>query len=171
MTKHTLRILVFVFAILPSISNAALKYQPFDGHGGYQEIKISENLYYVGFHGNRDDSYDEISSAWAARSAQLCSQSGAAFFVELAYFFEPLTKGELDIFSNIEPEPRFMHTAGYVYIPMYIPSGPRITKIDAPSKLAAVRCLQSTENMIDSKRAISVTEKLQEASRMKIGVK
>ena len=156
-TKFIPHIFSALLAVSVSTTCAAVRYQPFEGHEGYQDIKVSDDTYYVGFHGNEGAPYNKVVSAWAARSAQLCSQAGASHYVELAHLFEPLTQKEQDLFLALEAAPRFMRTAGYVYIPMYIPSGPRATKIDAPSKLGAIRCMQSADNLMDKKRAISVS--------------
>lgn len=168
MVRRVPYILAALLALFVPFTCEAVKYKPFDGHEGYQDIKVSDDTYYVGFHGGNDAQYNEILLAWAARSAQLCSQAGASHYVELSYLFEPLTPRELDLFSALEPAPHFSRVAGYIYIPMYIPSGPRATKIDAPSKLAAIRCIQSPDNLMDRQRAISVTEKTREATQANI---
>jgi hypothetical protein len=144
---------MFVFS---SVAYGAAEFKPFDGFQGYQDIKVSENLYYVAYHGNRDAKYEEVVAAWGRRAAQLCAQATATHYVELSHLLEPLTKKETDAFIALEPTPRMIYAAGPVYIPIYMPSGPRAARVDAPSKMAGVRCVRETGDILLQDRLISV---------------
>jgi hypothetical protein len=138
------------------VAYGAAEFKPFDGFQGYQEIKVSENSYYVAYHGNREAKYDEVVAAWGRRAAELCAQAATAHYVELAYLLEPLTRKEMDAFVALEPAPRMIYAAGPVYIPIYMPSGPRAARVDAPSKMAGVRCVRETGDILMQDRLISV---------------
>ncbi|MES2946445.1 MAG: hypothetical protein V4772_26555 [Pseudomonadota bacterium] len=151
--------LLATVALLMSIQCQAIDVKPFDGIEGYQEIKVTAKLYYVGFHGKRDAKYTDVLSAWEARSAQICAESGASHFVQLKSLLEPLTQKELEQFVAYEPAPYpTQAAASFIYIPIYMPSGPRAAQIDGPSKLAAVRCVHSTEVIVDRDRLTAVVQ-------------
>ena len=160
MSKNILQPVLAGIALLFSAACGAVDFKPFDGFEGYQDIKVSDNVYYVGFHGKRDAKYNEVTAAWSVRSGQLCSQAGASHYVELSHLLEPLTQKELDLFVAFEPAPRMTYAAGgFVYIPIYVPSGPRSARIDAPSKLAPIRCIRATDNILAKDRLVSALEK------------
>lgn len=155
MKKALFSLLVGISAFSPMAYGAA-EFKPFDGFQGYQDIQVSQNLYYVAYHGNRDARYEEVVAAWGRRAAQLCAQATTTHYVELLHLLEPLTKKEMDTFVAFEPAPRMTHAAGPVYIPIYIPSGPRAARIDAPSKMAGVRCVRETSEILTQDRLVSV---------------
>jgi len=172
MIQFPLRLFLFSVLILTtSAIYGAVDYKPYDGLGGYQEIKVSDDIYYVGFHGTRTSKYDEVDLAWSARGAQLCLQAGAGHYVELAFLFEPLTKKERDLFLALEPAPRFTYAADFIIIPIPMNTiTEHSTSIDAPSKLGAIRCVRSIDDILDKKRLISVSEKIKEANQANIGI-
>lgn len=154
--KKTLVSLLAGMFVFSSVAYGAVEFKPFDGFQGYQDIQVSENLYYVAYHGNRDAKYEEVVAAWGRRAAQLCAQAVTKHYVELSYLLEPLTKKEMDAFVAFEPTPRMTYAAGPVYIPIYMPSGPRATRVDAPSKMAGVRCIRETRDILVQDRLVSV---------------
>lgn len=161
MLSRCLRAFLVTCSTLASFACVAFDYKPFDGFEGYQDIKISNDVYYVGYHGSRNSSFNEVVLAWSARSAQLCEKAGAPHYVELAYIFEPLTEAERNAVLAMEAEPRlFPAKGGFVYVPIFVPGGPRAASIDAPSKLGPVRCVGASEAVLNKDRLISVQDKL-----------
>lgn len=165
MLKSIFSTLVAASASLGTPACYAVDFKPYDGREGYQEIQISDHIYYVGFHGGRNAKHNDVISAWAARSAQLCTRDQATHYVELAYPLEPLTQTERDLFLAYEPSANIRQVrTGYVYMPIFVPGGPRDAKIDAPSKLGAIRCVKQTDTILDKSRLLPISEKLKEAS-------
>lgn len=157
MRKYPSGLTLLILSLSISSASWASQYKPFDGNEGYQEIKASNNTFYVAFHGTNNATYNEVVDAWKKRSAEICLEIGADYYVELAHLLEPLTAQEINQFLATGPLPRFMRTAGgFVYIPLYIPSGPRSARMDAPSKLAPIRCLKSAEDVIEKNRLIRI---------------
>lgn len=162
---------ISIFALNASTlaqSEGAPTYGPFEGGGyitshGYQDLRLADDHWYVAYQGNKDTAPSWVDAAWAARSAQLCAASGASHFVQLRYVFESVAAGDTPFAnSGAGPDAPFvLRTAGPVYLPIFVPSGPRvIVPRIGPSKLAAVRCVRGTSSLIDSSRAVGVQDTL-----------
>jgi len=150
-----------------ALAPAMPDYVPFAGHSGYQEIRVAEDSWYVAFHGTRDHNIQSVDAAWAARAAELCNSLGAAYFVQLKYEGEAVLDGE-----KISRETRrrtWMRNAGAVFIPIYVPRSSGSAMIFyTPSKMAAVRCLKSSDGLRDPKRLQSGADALLAARQMGI---
>ena len=164
-----LTVLTFAAVFGPVISEAG-EYQPFNGQWGYQEIKVSADTYYVAYHGDYRFSSEEVSRWWTIRCAELCAKAGASHYVELAYVLEPLTEEERAAFVawDLSSVPRFV-PAMVVVIPIIIPTGPGASSVDAPSKMAGVRCISKSETITAKDRLVDVSQKVKEASE--VGIK
>jgi len=140
----------------------AISYKPYNGFEGYQEITLSDDSYYVAFHGRKDP--DDVKLAWKVRSAELCSIKNFNYYVELKYPFEPITKEEIKKQISFNDYDGTFVYARFMYIPIYTPApAQRSVELISPSKMAAIRCFVSIESLEDSDRAISVKERLHEA--------
>ena len=138
------------------------KFAPVSGITGYQEIKLSEDSWYVAFHGQRKHSMELVEAGWGARVAQLCTGIQRAYFVQLRYVGEPILKTSPA--AAVKPLIGSAHPVGMVYIPIFIPQAHRAAlAVVTPSKSAAIRCVQSPDALLDRSRAFSVTEALSTA--------
>lgn len=138
---------------------------------GYQDIKLDNRSWYVGYYGVRDNHWDTIQAAWAARSAQLCGSAGFSHFVELRYVGEPVGSNEKS--SQWESAPVRTLPVGSMYIPILIPvrpGGEAPTRITA-NKLGAIRCIASPDDLSDRTRAMSVRGSLEAAQKAGLSVK
>lgn len=74
-------ILPLVLAI-SCIAGCATPYQPFElfGRGGYQERKISEDVYQVTYYGNHVTSMETLNALLLYRSAELTLNNGYDYF-------------------------------------------------------------------------------------------
>lgn len=57
-----------------------------------------------------------------------------------------------------------------VVIPIVIPMGPGAASVDAPSKLAGVRCISRSETITAKDRLIDISQKVKEAGEMGINI-
>lgn len=155
---------------MAQVSSAALAYQPSDGLVGYQDIKLSERSWYIGYYGVRDNHWLTIKAAWAARAAQLCSAAGFGHFVELRYVGEPV--GVAEKHSQWHGEPVQALPVASIFIPIIVPrSGVEPPVRVTPNKLAAMRCINSPDDMVDRARAVSVRDSLEAAKQAGLAVK
>ena len=150
------------------------KYAPLSGLTGYQEIKLPDDSWYVGFHGERKHSMDLVETGWAARAAQLCMSLQLPYFVELHYVGEAIlapAPGPAHVTPSAPVRDGSARTVGYVYIPIFIPQpqGPMPTVL-TPSKAAAVRCVPSPDRLIDPSRARTATDALDAARKRGLAV-
>jgi len=129
---------------------------PFTHQGGYQELSLGPDAWFVAFHGTRKYSMNAVEAGWLARAAQLCASIQRKFLVELRYVGEPVF--ETDRLA-IEPAAEFDYfkTKGsVVYIPIITSSGPQeIPPYLTPSKLAAVRCISTDAGLRPGKKAVT----------------
>lgn len=173
-------ILAVLFGVLYMVSGGAFgqastqgSYGPFTGDSGYQDVKLSEQSWYVAYHGNRQTSLDQVQLGWQARVAELCGSLRATLFVELRYVGEPLLPGDPAVAGDPAQEGWIQLAKGsYVYIPIFTPR-PNYSAMSlmAPSKLAAVRCLWDATGLIDPSRAASIPKVREDARRAGIGLK
>lgn len=152
-------------------------YGPFEGAGymsvqGYQEMPLGPGRWYVAYQGNADTSPDWVEAAWSARSAQLCRGDGSSHFVALRYVSEAVrVRDEQQADAGGESPWRMMPMAGPIYIPIYTPSGPRtIVPALAPSRLAAIRCINDPLSLKNPARAIAVGDALEAARRQGVAL-
>ncbi len=142
---------------------------PYVGESGYQEIDLHNNAWYVAFHGTRKHTIALVEAAWLGRSAQLCATTGKKFIVELRYVGERVFESDELVELSLGQSGLSYKVAGFVYIPIFTSSGPReITPMLTPSKLSAIRCIESEQGLRAGKAAISVRDAL--ASARKAGL-
>ena len=167
----TTRVLTFL-AAAACADAGAVQYQPFDGLEGYQDIRVSDDTWYVGFHGKRDAQFQDVVQAWYARSAELCAAAGASHFTELANVLEPITAAEREKFIAEGPAAHIIPAAARtVYIPIYVPRSSGSAYVYAPSKLAAIRCVTDPSAVLDKGRLMAVGETLDAARRASFAVR
>lgn len=139
---------------------AALEYGAYNGYSGYQDFRLSPNAFYVAYHGARGDSMADVEPAWKQRAAQLCTDEGAAYFVELKYPAEPVLHDDPQFFSEaaeFRSGFRMVKGGGMVFIPIFTgPPAPFF--IDAPSRMANVRCIRDPAQLRDSSRLLRVLD-------------
>lgn len=170
-TTRTQRVLMLLAAAVCADA-AAVEYQPFDGLEGYQDIRVSDDTYYVGFHGKRDAQFQDVVQGWYARSAELCSAAGATHFTELAHVLEPITAAEREKFIAGDAAGRLVPAAARtVFIPIIVPRSSGNPYVYAPSKLAAMRCVSDPSAVLDTGRLMAVGETLEAARRANFGVR
>ena len=144
-------------------------YGQFAGFSGYQEYEVGDGVYFVAFHVQRGTDADGLDLAWRARASEICLARSAPYFMELKHSLEPVLKieksGNLDRdLSNAE---RFVQTAGFIYIPIFIPSGGGGGLIESPTKQAHVRCISNEIDVKDSSRLVNAGNILAEARTKK----
>jgi len=146
------------------------KYAPLTGITGYQEIKLSDDSWYVAFYGNRKHEQTVVDAAWSARAAQLCQGIKRPFFVELRYVSEPvLTPAKAS--EHQEAPDGQLSKVGAVYVPIFIPQvhGP-MAPVLMPGKSAAIRCVESPDALLDQSRAVSAVEAIAAAKKRGLAV-
>lgn len=142
-----------------------------DGKVGYQELAISADTYYLTFHGSRDTSGPWVDAAWQARASQLCTAKGAEAFVALRYIDEAVLAGDIAMAKWNTMHAWAVKVAGApIYIPMFIPTGPRNASIDAPGKSGPVRCLAAGAQLHDPSRAVRIADSLDAARKAGVPV-
>lgn len=159
-------------------AEAQPQYGPFEGAGylsvhGYQELKLGPEQWYVAYQGNQTTSPSWVEAAWSARAAQLCKATGATHFVEMRYPFEAITRADQlkASRSGMDEVGSFILMAGPVFIPIYTPSGPRtIVPLNAPSKLASVRCVMDVGSVSDPSRVVSIDAAMTDARKQGVSV-
>lgn len=135
----------------------------FAGDVGYQEVPLDGSSWYLAFHGTRKHALGQVQAGWWARAVQLCESAHKPFIVQLRYVGEPVYEEEPlarydDDFSTLRVP------AGAVYIPIFIPSGPRnIPPSLTPTQAAVVRCVDRTTGLRTGRKALSFAEARQEA--------
>ncbi|MBS0578651.1 MAG: hypothetical protein JSR36_05255 [Proteobacteria bacterium] len=136
----------------PDLPNFA----PISGSSGYQEIKLSDDSWYLGFFGTREHSMELLGAAWAARAAQLCAQVKQPYFVRLRYIGEPVLAADRAARSS-PGAAAYARPVGGGYVPIFIPMpqahGP-ITVL-TPAIEAPVRCIAGPDSLVDHARAVS----------------
>ncbi len=150
-----------------SMEVLALKYEPYTGVEGYQEIVLGEDLFYVAFHGSRNSAMPEIEAAWKTRAAQLCLERGVAEFIQLHYSFEPVLKTDPPPVPGRRKEAMgsLVRTAGVIYIPIITPRSSGAASVDAPSKQAPVRCVRDPSAVLNPERLVAAQEALDDATK------
>jgi hypothetical protein len=105
---------------------------------------VAEDVYLVAFHGTRDNSIEEIDSAWRVRAAELCVERKSSHFIQLKFSFEPVLKTDSPVVRPPEKEAMwsFTRVAGPVYIPIFTPRSTGPILQNAPSKIAHIRCVR-----------------------------
>ena len=132
-------------------------FQPFTGDSGYQEIRIDTDSWYVAFHGTRMHSMAIVEAAWKARAAQLCRSTNKRYLVELNYIGDRALDSDAVAISWNEPQAYMLREAGFVYIPIIIPSRSQTDLlILTPSKMGPVRCLATDEGLRQGKVAVDI---------------
>lgn len=164
-----------LFATASFAQSSMQAYGPFGDRGlsgasGYQEIRLSDTRWYVAYEGSRSMSPEWVDAAWAARSAQLCSAAGASHFIELRYPFEGVTRQPEALSAAPGPQWQMQPVKGPIYTPIFIPSasGGGMMRFDAPSKLAAIRCVADLAVLNEPARAVAAQAALQEARRLNV---
>ena len=149
---------IFMFCIFLPINSFALKYQPYEGFEGYQEIKIMDDIYFVAFHGEKNSAGKEVKAAWGLRSAQLCSRNGSEYFAPLKYSFERILYADPELLSKSNKwDGAYFKVGGeFIYIPMYTPGPDRNASINAPTRQSHIRCISKDSEVIDKERLIEV---------------
>ena len=149
----TVAALAGMLAAAPAL---ALRYQPFVGMEGYQELQIAPAVYFVAFHATLSSPADEIEVAWRARSAELCTSQGASHFIALAFSFEPVLKTDLERtgLAPALPGARAMRAGNVVYIPIFTPRRNANAAIDAPTKQGHIRCIKDPSAAIKPERLV-----------------
>jgi hypothetical protein len=146
--------------VLWSAPALALKYGPYAGVEGYQEIDVADDLYLVAFHGTRSNSIEEINAAWNVRAAELCLERKTSYFIRLKFSFEPVLKTDLPVLrsSALEGTWSFIRVKGSApaYVPIYVPSSPRVISENAPSKVAHIRCVRDPSTALSEERLQAV---------------
>lgn len=167
MTCHITRYLaVFVTALNVAGGAQAQQSAIYNGGLDYQELSLSANTYYVAVFSDRLLSATLINAAWAARAAQLCAASGSDAFVPLRYVDEPVIVEDVDI-SLFDHQAARTHrvAAGTIFVPIFIPSGPREVHLEMPGKAGAVRCLPAGADLRNPARLVRASVALDAAQR------
>jgi hypothetical protein len=150
------RWLIVIAGLAVTTPTFAMRYIPFAGTEGYQEIEVASGVYFVAFQGTSANTADEIRAGWATRSAELCLANGFGSFVELSYLFEPVFKEDKPL-SRIEPENLGawpMHAKGMIYVPIIVPHRNGAATYEMPGKMAHVRCVKDAAALVDPQRAV-----------------
>jgi hypothetical protein len=154
-----------LFATASAQTVEPLSVAPFAGESGYQEIPLDATSWYLAFHGTRKHSLAQVQTGWLARASQLCESVRMPFIVELRYVGDTAYEGEAVAQDAREWE--MVNAAGAVYIPMFIPSGPRnIPPHLTPSKSAVVRCLDRDTGLKPGRTAISLAQAKEAARKL-----
>lgn len=139
---------------------SALEFGAYNGYSGYQDFRSGPNAFYVAYHGARSDSMVDVEAVWKQRVAQLCVSEGAAYFAELKYPDEPVLRDDPQFFSEADGFRsgfRRVKGGGMVFIPIFTgPPAPFF--IDAPSKMASVRCVPDSAQVRDTSRLLRVVD-------------
>lgn len=143
----------------------------FNGFEGYREIKLSDSSYFVAFHGVSNAEKRKVEGAWALRSAQLCEQSGARYFIELAYGFEPVTRQELKKFVQAVSIGRPRRAGDMIFIPMPMYTTQYPIRRTAASKLGTIRCVGVGEEVMDKSRLVDIDKVFEEGEKLAVGFK
>jgi hypothetical protein len=140
------------------------KFAPASGRTGYQEIRLGDDTWYLAFYGDRENPLELIQAAWAARAAQLCDSVKHPYFVPLKYVSEAVLKSA-PAAAITRADGRAYPVRGPVYIPIFIPQPAHgvIPAVTTPSKLAAFKCIDSPEKLLEPSRAVSTSEALASA--------
>lgn len=162
-----------IVAMLTALSLSAqpspqLEYGPFSGYTGYQEVKITDQSWYVAFHGDRQTSLEYVKAGWHARAAELCTLQNAAYYVEMRYVREPLLVDDREAERS---QGSLIPAAGYIYVPIFTQRSAASVSVIAPSKLAAVRCVTEISSLREPSRAVSVGKALEDAAKVGIRIK
>jgi hypothetical protein len=150
-------LMILALSIATSQVNAeAFAIEPFAGDTGYQEIKLSDNSWYVAYFGSRKTAMTDVEMSWRVRAARLCEIQNSPYFVELNYVAEPVLTG--DKLSSTGPE---NFSAGYrkvgaIFVPIYTPPVSLDPEI-VPTKMAPILCLAAPT-------ALRAPERVQEVS-------
>ncbi len=139
-------------------------FAPYVGGGGFQEIELGGDAWYVAFHGVRQNTMAAVEAAWLARSAQLCLAGNKRFLVELRYVGEHVLSSEPMAHLPSDVSGYAQHVAGVVYIPIVISSRPQqFSPIITPTKMAAIRCLSTVTGLRADKVAVDAQAALHAA--------
>jgi len=140
----------------------ALALAPFTGEAGYQEVQLDGDAWYLAFHGTRKHGIKQVQAGWWARAAQLCETARKPLIVELRYVGEPVYDDEP--VAQHDDDVSLVRVAGPVFIPMFIPSGPRnIPPNLTPTKASAVRCVERGTGLRAGRKAVTLAEAKEEA--------
>lgn len=146
-------------------------FQPYSGDSGYQDLQLGPDSWYVAFHGTRKHSISTVETAWRARAAQLCQAANARYVVELKYVGDRALESDAVAAAPEDPSAHVHRVAGFVYIPIFTPSGPReIAPLLTPTKMGPVRCLPSIERLRQGKVAIDVQEAIGAARKAGLSI-
>ena len=139
------------------------RFAPAAGRTGYQEIRLADDSWYLAFYGDRENPIELVQAAWAARAAQLCDGLKHPYFIELKYVSEGVLKSAPS--AAIAGSDARLYPVGAVYIPIFIPQPSHgvMPAVITPSKLAALRCVDAPDKLLDPSRAVSTAEALASA--------
>jgi hypothetical protein len=134
----------------------SLSVAPFTGEAGFQELRIGGDSWYLAFHGTRKHAIGSVQAGWLARAGQLCESAGKQYIVELRYVGQQVfPEDQVASYEDF----LIVRTAGPVYIPIFIPSGPRtIPPSLTPTKVAAIRCVERASGLNANLVAIPTTD-------------
>lgn len=149
-------------------TSESLSVAPFTGEAGFQELRVGGDSWYVAFHGTRKHAIGSVQAGWLARAGQLCESAGKQYVVELRYVGQQVFP-EDPVASNEDFS--IVRTAGPVYIPMFIPSGPRTIPPNlTPTKAAAIRCVEKGSGLNVGLAAIPVADAKEGARKTGLSV-
>lgn len=148
---------------------SAVDFIPFAGFEGYQELQVTNDIYFVAFHGRRDSQAAEVELAMKVRAAQLCNKNSRDYFIQLKYPFEPVLKTDTPLASWVADQDYVLQKArggGFIYIPIYTPRSSGSVTIDAPSRMGHVRCVGDAALALDSSRVVNGKALIEEAGSL-----
>ena len=150
----------------------APNFVPFDGKSGYLDIPIAPDTWYVAFLSTGKTTIDIVTTAWRARSAQLCMTVGANKFVELNYLGEIVRNQDKVSALDADFQAWMMPTGSHpAPTTIYIPGNSPKSGITTTGKMASIKCLQSDQGLIDAKRLVDGVAALQTAQSAGIVIK
>jgi hypothetical protein len=147
--KYVLAISCFV-TLFGAATAMTQTYQPNTGQGGFQDLRVDNTTFYIGFFGNPNDSAAVIEQMWQKRAAEVCAAASAAFYVELAYSFEDPVLGGKDRLTSAADD--WLRPVKYVYIPIFIPQSTATPVVNAPTKQASARCYKTKPDLVEPAR-------------------
>jgi hypothetical protein len=155
MMKKIIPNIAYVLAIAAGFFVSSLasaqSYAPYDGTGGYQEIKLDANTYYVAFHGPNVGGTGSVADLWKRRVNEICRTANSRFYVELNYNFEDPRVDGTDMLAS-EGVAGWLQPVKTGYIPIFIPTASGPSSINGPTKQAPVRCYATKPDLKDPKR-------------------
>jgi hypothetical protein len=154
-----------IAGLIAATPASALKYIPFTGVEGYQEIQVSGDTFFVAFQGTSSGTAEEIDAAWRTRAAQLCMTHDYPYFIPLGYSFEPVLKDDKPL-ARVRPDDlsaRPVPAAGFIYIPIMTPRAPGSAVISPPTKQGHIRCVKDPSTALKPERLVDAAKVIDDA--------